>query len=113
MTQEGDVTDASRPPNIDAVVECAHLFARELEVNPLPDAVARSVIEEALFGRKDGWAGCELGIITREELMNLVLAHLQSELETQSECAPSQYPQGAPWERPGLRDALRKALFES
>lgn len=103
------MTVSSHRPDTEALVQCARSFARALEVNPLSDAAARSVIEDVLFGPKDGWAVYQSGLLTREELMNLLLAHLHTELVS----AFRQYPEGDPWERPELREAFRKALFDS
>jgi len=103
------VAVSSQRPNVEALVRCARLFAQSLSVSPLPDARARAVVDDVLFGRKDAWAGFTMGIITREEVTNLLLAHLHTELVS----GLARYPEGEPWKRPELRDAFEKALFDS
>ncbi len=97
-------TRTPRPSESD-LVRCAAVYADALCVRPIPEAQAREVIERVLFSEDHGWEACEMGIITREELVFLVMAHLHTELTRDELGDQSQV------EAPAAIQAVRLALF--
>lgn len=64
-------------PDINVLIACGTRLARLLSVAPASTQALRDKLEEILFERKN-YKCFEEGIITREEVRNLVLAHLQT-----------------------------------
>ncbi|HEU0036068.1 MAG TPA: hypothetical protein VFQ53_35895 [Kofleriaceae bacterium] len=68
-------------PDLERVLQCAKHIASRVGDHGLTDRDLLDKIEEILFWRKHGWECLRLQIITREELANLVLAHLDTLVE--------------------------------
>src|SRR5262249_54108711 len=68
---------STEKPDIDALVSYGNRLADILGVPPAPKPVLRSVIEGILFKRQN-YDAFKQGLLTREEVGNLVLAHMQT-----------------------------------
>jgi hypothetical protein len=96
----------SRPsPDREQLLDFARRFARELHGVEPPEAELAERIEYVMWGRKQAWTCLEDGLITEEELRNLLLDHLDYE------CA---HVSGRSWPDFDLvaRRRVRKALDE-
>jgi hypothetical protein len=69
-------------PDLERVLACAKHIASRVGDHGLSDRDLQDKIEEILLWRKHGWESLRLHIITREELANLVLAHLDTLVES-------------------------------
>lgn len=68
-------------PDLERVLACAKHIASRVGDHGLSDRDLLDKLEEILLWRKHGWECLQLHIITREELANLVLAHLDTLVE--------------------------------
>lgn len=68
-------------PNMKAVFKTAKSIIAQVGEHSLSDATIQKKIEEILFGYKEGWLSFQEGLLTREELANLLLAHLDTLVE--------------------------------
>jgi hypothetical protein len=96
------------PPDREQLLDLARRLARELHrINP-PDAELAERIEYVVWGRKQAWTCLEDGLITEQELRNLLLEHIDYE------CA---HVSGRTWldfdpdDRRRIRAALDDILF--
>jgi hypothetical protein len=99
----------SRPvPDRERLLDFARRFARELHGVEPPETELAERIDYVVWGRKQAWTCLEDGLITEEELRNLLLDHLDYE------CA---HMSGRTWpdfdlaERQRMRAALDQELF--
>lgn len=64
-------------PDIHALVKCGQDLAIHLGVIAPPNSAMQATIEALLFDRSN-YVAAERGLITTDELVDLVLAHLQT-----------------------------------
>lgn len=67
----------SEIPKTDSLLNCGEILAQELEMDAPSRDVLKSKIDEILFERKN-YECAKSGYITNEELVNLIVAHLQT-----------------------------------
>jgi hypothetical protein len=92
-------------PDMDALVACAGRLARALSVPPAPEEKVRSKIKEILYDREK--LECfRQGLITREELRDVLLAHLETLI---CQCAGAEGPKKI-WEDNALLGQVELAL---
>lgn len=97
-----------RPPDSEQLLDFARRLARELHGIEPPELELAERIEYVMWGRKQAWTCLEDGLITEEELRNLLLDHLDYE------CA---HVSGHTWldfdlaARRKMRSALDDVLF--
>ena len=94
-------------PDIDALVACGRRMAQELSVSPVPEEELRSKIKEILFER-DYLEAFHKGIITLEELRNVLLGHM-SDLVLR--CAGAEQPKERVKEDVTLNHEIEVALL--
>jgi hypothetical protein len=75
------VSPLAERPDLDRVLACANHIASRVHDHGLSDRDLLDKIEEILVGSKHGWESVRLHIISRDELPNLVLAHLDTLVE--------------------------------
>jgi hypothetical protein len=66
-------------PDRERLLDFARRFARELHGIEPPETELAERIEYVMWGRKQAWTCLEDGLITEEELRNLLLDHLDYE----------------------------------
>jgi hypothetical protein len=64
-------------PDVNALVMCGTRLARLLSLPVAPERILRLKIEEVLFERQN-YSAFKEGIITRTEIRNVLLAHMQT-----------------------------------
>jgi hypothetical protein len=67
----------SELPNIDKLVSCGGALADELEMVSPSLEVLKNKIDEILFVREN-YENAKLGLITNRELVNIMMAHIQT-----------------------------------
>ncbi|WP_123784033.1 hypothetical protein [Corallococcus macrosporus] len=90
------------------LVACARKVAGLIGAQDVPDAELSGFVESILFGEKDAWQCAVMGLITREETANLLLAHLETWLMSRAnlDCL-----EPMPWDLEPLRHEFEDALF--
>jgi len=97
-----------RKPDLKALVDCCKALARLLSVPPAPEHEIRSKIKNILFNQK-GLLHFQMGLITREELRNLLIFHLQTLICRHAGAAEPTKP----WKAPRLCRAMDRALCDN
>jgi hypothetical protein len=92
-------------PDFETLVNCVANVALLLGVQVPSDERCRAVLEYVLFER-GAFRADELGLVTKEEAVFLVMAHVQSELfpETLME------DHGKLWRDPGIMAEFRRGI---
>ncbi|MEP1857427.1 MAG: hypothetical protein ABJI60_06490 [Kangiellaceae bacterium] len=67
----------NKSPNIEELLECGVSLAEELGMEVPPREMFNSKIDEVLFEREN-YECAKSGLITNDELVNLVIAHFQT-----------------------------------
>ncbi len=88
------------------LLQCATRFATLLGADAPAEEELRRCIESVLLGR-DALEAARLGIITRRELVDLVLAHLHTLILDRS----GVQPEGEPWLDEHLLEDMHRGLF--
>lgn len=95
-------------PEIEGLVQCATQLAILLARDSASDARVRQMLEDVLW-KREAWKAAQMQLITEDELINLILAHLCTFLggdakpEMESEL----------WENRELRTRIHGCLFIS
>jgi hypothetical protein len=95
-------------PDRERLLDFARRFARELHGVEPPEAELAERIEYVVWGRKQAWTCLEDGLITEEELRNLLLDHLDYEC---AHISGRTWPDFAIEDRRRMRAALDDELF--
>ncbi|WP_141331858.1 hypothetical protein [Myxococcus sp. AB025B] len=106
----GTPSDFPAAPDMEALVGCARQMAVRIGAEGVSDAELAQVIDRVLFREKDGWACAVEGLLTRTEVANLVLAHLESWLVDRTGRG---WDAPLPWGQGAFVAEVEQALFGS
>ncbi|NVJ14487.1 hypothetical protein [Myxococcus sp. AM010] len=99
---------AREHPDIQGLIVCARKVAEVIGSPDVSDAELSRFIESILYGEKEAWVCAGMGLITREETANLLLAHLETWLMDRTNKG---FPEQGAWDLEVFRPALEEALF--
>jgi len=94
-------------PNMEALLTCGVRLAKLNSPSPVPKERMRAKINEILYARKN-LVGFQKGLITREELRNLILAHMMNTLIFNYAGVDEKWR-----DNPRLAISVEKALFDN
>lgn len=92
-------------PDAGRIAEACATYVRERFNRSVTASDLAGAVTRALFGETAGWASFVDGLITQEEVRDLVAAHVHTRLEELAEMPPH----GSEWE--GFMEAIGRTMF--
>lgn len=98
---------SSGPADTNLLIECARRLA-ELMGAPAPDEMHVRRTIDNVVEKRGVVESAEMGLITKDEAVSVLLAHFHSDLMSLAAA-----PTSEPWNDPALVTAVRRGLFGS